>query len=568
MTSTPTCQQQSSGSLSTSIEFLSRLVSRLPDALIATDAARRILLFNQAAQRLFGIDESAAIGSPLEAWLRPDPAAELSWIPLSAVLESSLGHALQRGIGVRPDGQQFPVEMLSSPLSGATSAETVYLVRGIADRLRAEFELREYTQLIEEARAHHDEQAVLLEIQGRELAEAQKRADEANRAKSQFLANMSHEIRSPMTSILGFAELLRDLSDCPELIDAAETIQRNGNYLLELINDILDLSKIEAGKISLEHLSGPLRPIIDDVARLMRVRADAQSISFVVDYADDLPEAIETDPTRVRQILINLLSNAFKFTRQGTVRLRVSRDMDHDAMLNIEVADSGIGMTAEQLDKVFQPFTQADASINREFGGTGLGLAISRRLAEALGGALEATSQFGKGSVFTLRLPIGIVTTVDPNGAPQSSIEHSRRSSADDKRIQLSGRILLAEDSPDNQRLIAFLLRKAGAEVEVVGDGAAAVDRARGEHDADEPFDVVLMDVQMPNMDGIEATRTLRELGYNRPILALTAHAMRGDRERCLAAGFDDYASKPINRGELLRIVSRHLSATSAAPTL
>jgi len=412
-----------------------------------------------------------------------------------------------------------------------------------------------------------------LHRKNRELEIAKHAADAANLAKSEFLANMSHEIRTPMTAILGFADTLLTEGDIsrapPQRIDAVRTITRNGKHLLNLINGILDLSKIEAGKLKLEVVSCSPYDLARDVVSLMQVRADAKGISLVLKPAGKLPETIETDPIRLRQILINLVGNAVKFTEVGQVVVGMSlvRPDDAEQMIQFAVRDTGIGISQAQMEQLFQAFSQVDASATRKFGGTGLGLAISKRLAEMLGGNVTVTSDVGKGSTFRLSVatgPLDDVATIDPpvgidrdNAIPKSKSPPTRPPK------KLDGRVLLVEDGPDNQRLISFVLEKAGAQVTLAENGRIACEKVTQAVNEGEPFDVILMDMQMPVMDGYEATRRLKDDGCTTPIIALTAHAMDGDREKCLEAGCDGYASKPINREQLIAIVSEYKAQRS-----
>ncbi len=399
------------------------------------------------------------------------------------------------------------------------------------------------------------------------LREAKAVAEAATRAKSEFLANMSHEIRTPMTAILGFADVL--LEQCPvadrppEHVEAARTIKSNGEHLLSIINDILDLSKIEAGRMTVERTACSPCQIIAEVVSLMRVRAAAKGLGLVVEYDGPLPETIQSDATRLRQILANLIGNAIKFTELGGVRL-IARlaETEGGPQVQFDVVDSGIGMTADEMERLFQPFVQADASTTRKFGGTGLGLAISKRLAEMLGGDVGLVeTQPGRGTRFRASVATGSLAGVrllaDPAAAAVVVHRSNKNASESDELPCGGGRVLLAEDGPDNQRLIAHLLRKAGASVTVVDNGQQALDAALAASTAGQPYDVILMDMQMPVMDGYEATRRLRRSDYAGPIIALTAHAMAADRDKCLSAGCDDYAPKPIERGQLVRQVGR-----------
>jgi signal transduction histidine kinase/ActR/RegA family two-component response regulator len=396
------------------------------------------------------------------------------------------------------------------------------------------------------------------------LEEARSQAVAASGAKSEFLANMSHEIRTPMTAILGFVDLLTEDGDTTiDRSEAVEIIRRNGENLLKLIDDILDLSKVEAGRMELRF--GVCSPIelISDVASLMRVRADAQGIDLRVAWLSPLPVAIETDVARARQILINLIGNAIKFTSAGAVVVEaVLQRAEVGAWLEIAVRDSGIGMAPETLGRAFDPFTQVDASLSRRYGGTGLGLAICRRLATLLGARIEVESQLGVGSTFRLSLPVASPAAgslIDPTADDARGAKPGRpafRATAPRASGRVT-RVLVAEDGPDNQRLIAAHLKRAGVEVTLVENGALAVAAALQTVACGKPYDAILMDIQMPVMDGYAATRTLREHGYRGFIVALTAHAMQGDRERCLEAGCDDYLTKPLDVAALLACVER-----------
>jgi PAS domain S-box-containing protein len=393
-----------------------------------------------------------------------------------------------------------------------------------------------------------------------ELRRARDTAEAASRAKSEFLANMSHEIRTPMTAILGYADLLGEPAlEAAERAAHVRTIRTNGEHLLAIINDILDLSKIEAGKMRMERVGVSPAAMVRDAVAVLRPRADAKRLRLEAAFGTLVPRAIVSDPTRIRQMLVNLVGNAVKFTERGSVEVRLCYEPGSSgtpARVRFDVADSGIGMTEEEVSGLFQPFTQADSSMTRRFGGTGLGLTVTRRLAGLLGGEVTVRSAPGEGSTFTIRLPLGADETpelIDPRESPDLREVPPDTSGAP----RVEAHILLVEDGPDNQRLIAHFLRAAGARVEIAENGRVALDRA----DNAAAFDLILMDMQMPVMDGYSATRALRSRGVLTPIVALTAHAMAGEREKCLAAGCTDYATKPVTREKLLGLCAKWIAA-------
>jgi signal transduction histidine kinase/ActR/RegA family two-component response regulator len=402
-----------------------------------------------------------------------------------------------------------------------------------------------------------------------ELRRALKSAKAAATAKSDFLANMSHEIRTPMTAILGFAENMLDPTQSDsERLNCIHTIRRNGEYLLGIINDILDLSKIEAGKMDVDQVACEPCRIVAEVVSLMRVQSDAKKLSFNIEYIGAIPKAIRNDPIRLRQILINLIGNAIKFTEAGGVRLvtRFVEDFDQPR-LQFDVIDTGRGMTKKQVSKLFRPFTQADTSTTRKFGGTGLGLTISQRFAELLGGNVTVVeTEVNRGTTVRATVATGPLEGVKMLQDPMSATVVDDTPGTGTRAVpsDLSGlRVLLAEDGPDNQRLVSFVLKKAGAEVTVAENGKLALAAALAARDEARPFDVILMDMQMPVMDGYEATRLLRQKGFAGPVIALTAHAMAGDRKKCIKAGCDGYASKPIHREKLIETIRAHVKTAA-----
>ena len=467
----------------------------------------------------------------------------------SALGRASAGEAL-RLEGVEQRNTEFGL------LATTMSAYAVSLDRAMADLKRYRDELEERV----EERTHE------LQERNVELEEARQAADAASHAKSAFLANMSHEIRTPLTAILGFSELLRDQEtsrlSAEQRTQAMETIRSAGQHLLTLINDVLDLSKIEANRLTIERVNTPLLGILGEVESLMRPTATGKGVAFEVRFERPVPTLITGDPTRLRQILLNLLGNAVKFTETGSITLTIDYDPE-SSLLRIDVEDTGPGMSPDQVEKLFTAFSQADPSMTRRHGGTGLGLAIVRRLAALMHGAVELVrTEPGQGSTFRLRLPLEPLPEADlADRLDAVNPEPTRNASGD--QLTLKGRILLAEDGVDNQRLIAFHLRKAGATVDVADNGRIALDMLARARERGEAYDLLLTDMQMPEVDGYTLARQLREQGESIPIVALTAHAMADDEQRCLQAGCDGYASKPIDRTLLLTNCATWLGRSS-----
>ena len=477
-----------------------------------------------------------------------------------------------RGGTIQVDGQtnvmtgtltEWPLSAARDRLAATTSDQ---LVAALQDQSKSSREL-------EKARSDLVEQNRALQI-------ARSSAEAATLSKSMFLANMSHEIRTPMTAILGFIDILsEEQTDPKERAFAVGAIQRNSAHLLTILNDILDLSKIEAGGMGVEIIPCSPLNIIQDIVESSQQLAQGKSLELFMELKSPVPKIIETDPTRLRQILINLIGNAIKFTEHGGVKIVVDLTseksgprVDQDASdappaairLQVQVLDTGIGINDAQRNKLFHPFTQADISTTRQFGGTGLGLTISRRLSRMLGGDITSSSEVGLGSVFTVEIGIGNASMDDmvsvlpqqPYASTESNLKITDSSNIQNMpAAQIT--VLVAEDGEDNQRLIIHHLSRAGMKVILANNGREAVDLAIAAQRQSRAPEVILMDMQMPIMDGYEATAKLRELGWRGAIVAITAHAMRGDRERCTQVGCDDYLSKPIDRDILIQTVRK-----------
>jgi signal transduction histidine kinase/ActR/RegA family two-component response regulator len=415
-------------------------------------------------------------------------------------------------------------------------------------------------ELAEQLRAQNENLERTIADRTAALERATAEAGQASAFKSQFIANVSHELRTPMTSILGFAHLLNDPTlTSRERDEHLHAVTRNGEHLLTIINDVLDLSKIEAGQLSVEKIEFSTSSALMEVVDLLRTRAADRGIGLTMTFTTPIPRTVVGDPTRVRQVLINLVGNALKFTEQGSVRIEASYEAGPNGgggELLVAVLDTGIGMSPEQMALLFRPFGQADATTTRRFGGTGLGLSISRRLCELMGGTIGVQSTIGVGSRFTLRLPVNIAAPEMIDSPEGANAANPSRSAVP----QLGpAKVLLVEDGVDNQRLISLYLRKAGLTVAIAENGRDGFEKLRLAHERGTPYDLVLMDMQMPVMDGLTATGLIRTHGYTTPVIALTANSMAGDRERFIGGGCDDYLSKPVDLAAFYASLARSL---------
>jgi PAS domain S-box-containing protein len=501
------------------------LADAIPDAILQVDASGRIVAANRTARALFGLPERGAVERTLLDLLPRLPESEAGEFPLEATRGD--GSRFEARIAVRPHGELRLVR-----------------IRDASPERAREAHLRSYAEVLERA--------------NRDLDLAREAAEQTGEAKTQFLANMSHEIRTPLTAILGFADiLLAEPGTRGEDFDrdeALRAIQRNGAYLLQVINEILHFSKLDAGEARAELSDCSLLLLLSEIRSLFAFQARERGLDLWVQLDGAVPETFRSDPIFLRQALVNLVGNAIKFTERGRVEV-TARYLSGPHVVEVEVADTGMGISREDLHRIFEPFQQVDGSRARRFGGTGLGLAIARRLIEALGGRIQVESELGQGSRFRVAVPapleIESTSFISEFEDPATETENTLREVL--AAVELDLRVLVVEDGPDNQRVLRHILRKAGCQVEVANNGAEGLEFARKEP----PFDVILMDIQMPVLDGLEATRQLRASGYRGRIIALTAHAFDAERERALRAGCDDFATKPIDRLELLKLIQR-----------
>jgi signal transduction histidine kinase len=422
-------------------------------------------------------------------------------------------------------------------------------IRYAIARKKSEANLRETKQQLEQMNAKL--------IKATETAtKMAAEADKANTAKSQFLANMSHEIRTPMNAIIGFGEVLSEESMTDEQKGYVKLILDSGRHLLGLINDILDFSKIEAGRIKAESVECNIAELLANVDSLMLPSAKQKNLELAIISTPDVPQIIVTDPIRLRQCLINLVSNSIKFTEKGSIKLAVQplvKEQKH--FIEFKVIDTGIGIPPEKLDTIFDAFTQGDGSTTRKYGGTGLGLTITRQVANLMGGDVTVTSEVGKGSTFTLTVPVNVISDGNQDARHLQELINENNEN-DDLNGKFSGRVLVVEDSLTNQMLIKLMLEKLGFVLTIAEDGFQAIDAMNGQ-----VFDMIFMDMQMPNMNGYDATKKIRNLGIKTPVIAMTGSITHEDEKKCIEVGCDEYVSKPIDRNHLIKVISKYQTA-------
>ena len=502
-------------------------LNTLTVGLLLIDGRERVLFANEEFESSIGIPTGSLVGQKAStvSWILPDEESLLPWERCNQTGEMVHSQVVQ----YENNGRRLTFSANCAPILGQGYMVTM-------------------------------EDITILEENKAELALARDAAEQASESKSAFLANMSHEIRTPLNAVLGFTDVLRRglVTDSDEAVDHLNMIHRSGAHLLELINDILDLSKIEAGRMQVESIETHVDEIVLDVIDVLSVRATENELALVQEFTTPIPRTIQSDPTRLRQVITNLVGNAIKFTSDGEVKVVTSLvELTEQSCLKIDVVDSGIGMTPEQQAKIFQAFSQADETTTRKFGGTGLGLSISRRLTEAMGGELTVTSEPNVGSTFTVTIPVSVKEMSDlitPDEIDKQALQRAD-AAANGQLTRLPAKpVLVVDDGHANRQLIELVLTRAGANVTTVENGLEAI-KALSEQD----YALVFMDMQMPVMDGYTATAKLRECGLKTPIVALTGNAMKGDREKCMTAGCDDFLSKPVNLDALLERTAHYI---------
>lgn len=575
-----------------------QIIQTTLDAVVSIDAKGDVTEWNTQAETVFGYTSEEACGKELAMLILPERFRPLHRMGIERFLETGEANVLNKRIevpGLHRDGREFPLELAISPLKEGDRFTFSAFMRDVSELKAAEEQRAKSNQEMESARLRAEESAFQLQMQATELAQARDQALASTRAKSEFLANMSHEVRTPMNGVLGMTGLLltTDLDD--EQSDYARTIQSSAQGLLIILNDILDFSKIEAGKLTLEKMQFDLRVLMNEITGLFSAQASQKGLSLSCSVPETLPAHLIGDSVRLRQILSNLVGNAVKFTGQGTVTLSAApvHETATYLKLRLSVSDTGIGIAAGRKESIFDSFTQADGSTTRKYGGTGLGLTICRQLAELMDGVISVESEPGAGSVFSVELTLpkaaqtetalppqavrqeassgaaahisGGIESTGKAIAPRSGKSGMAASNMDGEILPI--RILLAEDNAVNQKVAVRLLERHVLSIEVASTGREALNKLEAQ--AGDYYGAVLMDVQMPDMDGLEATSEVRTREAARQgsftghtyIIAMTAHAMTGDRERCLAAGMDDYVTKPVQKDVLLGALRRAIEA-------
>ncbi|MFI4912289.1 MAG: ATP-binding protein [Sedimentisphaeraceae bacterium JB056] len=506
--------------------LLLSLLDSIPDIIVFKDLEGRYLVSNKGFTDLVGLSSDQVIGKTDHDFFEKQTADIFRKNDLD-MLENNCSKHYRESI-TDPNGTIVPFDTIKTPLKNA-DGKTIGIL-GIA---------RDITDIKEKEKSLHEA-----------ITKAEKMADiaeTANNAKGQFLANMSHELRTPLNSIIGFGDMLSDTKLNAHQKDFVDIISNQSSLLLQLVNDILDFSKIDAGKLKLEIRKSNLKEIIANLRTIFSTSASRKGIGFQITYSKDLPDIIITDPGRLYQCFNNLINNAIKFTDKGKVSLDIyTEEINKQEYIRFDISDTGIGIPKDKQEYIFDYFTQIDYSHTRRYGGSGLGLAITKNIIDMLNGRLNLESEEGKGSTFSMSIPL---KTVDnKNSEPQTKRQRQK------KYEKFKGSVLVVEDSLMNQKVVKLMLEKLGLDVYVANDGAIAIKMVKAKE-----FDMIFMDIQMPNMNGYDSTVRMRELGIKTPIIALTANVMKDDKDKCLEAGCNDYIPKPLEIQMLVDVLKKHL---------
>lgn len=536
--------------LKQSEQFLESIVEFIPNMIFVKEAKDlRFVRFNRAGEELVGHPRSKLIGKSDHDFFPKEQADSFIAKDREVIRNKKIVDIPEEPIETKNGTRYLHTKKIPVFDKEGNPQYLIGISEDITERKLAE---QQKNALIKAEAARE-----AAEKSAEQMALLNEKANEANRAKSAFLANISHEIRTPLGAMLGFAELALESESPEKTVEYVETILRNGKELLRIVDEVLDISKAESNSMEIEILRFSLPEFLKDIGNLMQVRAHQKNLNLEFKQSGRIPAFINSDPYRLRQILLNVIGNAIKFTEKGSISVETEPMED---LIKFAITDTGIGIDSEQAERLFRPFTQADDSTTRKFGGTGLGLYLSRRLASMLGGDVRIIcSEAGKGSRFEITVKAQLEepkrNRVLAKGPPATGSQTSEIPSEQSTEAAKNKKVLVIDDSIDNQQLIAAYLTKDKINYALASRGIQAVEMA------DNSYSAILMDIQMPEMDGFEALKLLREKGIRVPVIAITAHAMKGDRERCMEAGFDDYLSKPISRKALndcLRLIFGH----------
>ncbi|QDT92075.1 response regulator [Gimesia algae] len=543
--------------------FCEQMLKFSNDVVLAMTEAGRILMASPSIESAWGWSTEESFGKNI-----CDLLSEASCEPCLHCFSECVvsGNSVVCELVVkREDHSCNPYELALHPLEKSyEDVQFIGIFRDISERFKFQDQQTEYLERLKQTRRE-------LKRKEFELKSALSMVEQANQAKSEFLTNMSHEIRTPMTAIVGYSEALKESSNRTEQHDLIEIIQRNGDHLLQVINDILDISKIELGRYEVRKEDCSPLKVLQEVMTAYQPKAAEKGLQLVANIQETIPVTIQSDAARLKQVLDNLVSNAIKFTDNGVIHVEIREitQSNFERLLQFNVADTGIGISQEILKRIYDPFTQADSSATRPYSGTGLGLTLTHKLVQLLGGKLSVQSTVNQGSVFSVTLNVGIQTSQIRQSGRRLDYSSKKTSSHTPPDVSggrpstgMRGRVLLVEDTLEIRRLFSFMLSKMGLEVVTASNGKQAIELFQEAESQEEPYDLILMDMQMPVMDGYEATRFLRSQNHQLPVIAITAHTLISDREKCLAAGCSDYLGKPVKYNVLSEMVSRYLNAT------